>query len=454
MKDRLRKISRSSIMYILTFVILIGIYIVSLFVSSLIPSSRMEENVRKSSETLLNEGEKVGFDLKYKKEYIFTFTDALMINTAYSIDNTKPIQSFILARKNFIPGQTKYFYVDSQYNLGANPKYINESNGDLYQTKELYALMHGENIQDSYEYARYWHGYLVILRPLLALFQYSTIRIILFAITFILLAIMFVLIYKKINLKTALAYIIGLMAVNIFIVTQSINEILIFILALVSSIILLVKQEKIKRIGMFFFIIGSISSFIDLLTAPLVTLGLTAITYFLLLQSKEEKADIKKYIIELLKIGIAWSVGYGLTWATKWIITQVFFNRQLIYQAMVQISFRSSSSKISLLDLINKSLTYLSKPVTIVVLCICAIYCIVTILINFKKKINVKDNIKKCIPFAIIFFFPIVWYAVVKQHSYVHIFFTYRILVISIISLIVIASKIFEKNIIEDNKEN
>ena len=440
--------------YILTFTILIGIYIVSLFISSLIPSSRMEENVRKSSATLVNEGEKVSFDLKYKKEYIFTFTDALMINTAYSIDNTKPIQSFILARKNFIPGQTKYFYIDNQYDLGANPKYINESNGDVYQTKELYALMHGENIQDSYEYARYWHGYLVILRPLLALFQYSTIRIILFAITFILLAIMFVLIYKKINLKTALAYIIGLMAVNIFIVTQSINEILIFILALVSSIMLIVKQEQIKRIGMFFFIIGSISSFIDLLTAPLVTLGLTAITYFLLLQSKEEKADVKKYIIELLKIGIAWSVGYGLTWATKWIITQVFFNRQLIYQAIVQISFRSSSSKISLLDLINRSLTYLSKPVIIVVLCISAIYCIVTIFINFKKKINVKDNIKKCIPFAIIFFFPIVWYAVVKQHSNVHIFFTYRILVISIISLIIIASKIFEKNIIEDNKKN
>ena len=51
-------------------------------------------------------------------------------------------------------------YPDSQYNLGANEKYINKKNGDLYQTKELYGLMHGDNIEDSYEYARYWHGYL------------------------------------------------------------------------------------------------------------------------------------------------------------------------------------------------------------------------------------------------------------------------------------------------------
>ena len=183
-----------------------------------------------------------------------------------------------------------------------------------------------------------------------------------------------------------------------------------------------------------------------MLTAPLVTLGLTAITYFILLQSKEEKVDMKKYIRELLKIGIAWTMGYGLTWGLKWIITEVFFNRPLISQAMIQISYRSGNSNISLASLIDRSLTFLSKPVETAVLWICIIYLLVMICINFKKKINFKDNIKKCIPFAIIFFFPIIWYAVVKQHSYVHIFFTYRILVVSIISLMIVASKIFEKD--------
>lgn len=446
MKDNLKKLLKSFVMYLLIFIILISAYMILLFISSLIPSTLMEDNVRKSSETLVKEGEKSGFDLKYKKEYIFTFTDALMINTAYSIDNTRPIESFILARKNFIPNQTKYFYGDSQYNLGANPKYINESNGDLYQTQELYALMHGENIEDSYEYARYWHGYLVILRPLLVLFEYDAIRIVLFMVTFITLAIMCFFIYKKINIQTALIYLIGLLAINIFVVTKSINEILIFLIAIISTIVLLLRQEKMKNKGIFFFIVGSISSFIDLLTAPLVTLGLTAITYFILLQSKEEKVDMKKYIRELLKIGIAWTMGYGLTWGLKWIITEVFFNRPLISQAMIQISYRSGNSNISLASLIDRSLTFLSKPVETAVLWICIIYLLVMICINFKKKINFKDNIKKCIPFAIIFFFPIIWYAVVKQHSYVHIFFTYRILVVSIISLMIVASKIFEKD--------
>ena len=64
--------------------------------------------------------------------------------------------------------------------------------------------------------------------------------------------------------------------------------------------ILLLKKNTKKNIGIFFFVVGSISNFIDLLTAPLVTLGITAITYFLIIQKQEEKANIKEYICFVL----------------------------------------------------------------------------------------------------------------------------------------------------------
>ena len=95
MKENIKNILKGLLRYILIFVILIGIYIAVLTLSSLIPSSVMEDNVRSSSETLVEEGEKVTFDLKYKEENIFTFTDALMINTAYSVDSSHPIESFM-----------------------------------------------------------------------------------------------------------------------------------------------------------------------------------------------------------------------------------------------------------------------------------------------------------------------------------------------------------------------
>lgn len=341
MKEKIKRVSKDILRYILIFIILIGIYVAILTLTSLIPSSMLEENAHSSSETLVQEGEKVTFNLKYKEENIFTFTDALMINTAYSVDSAHPIDSFMLARKNYIPGQTKEVYPDGQYNLGANKKYINQNNGDLYQTKELYGLMHGDNIEDSYEYARYWHGYLAVLRPLLLLFDYSGIRIVLFLATAICVVSLVALICKKINILSGIIYGIGLLSISIFIVSKSINEILIFLVAFIASIILLLRYSKMKHTGIFFFIVGSVSSFIDLLTAPLVTLGITAITYFLLMQKEEEKASIKKYILEILKIGIAWVLGYGITWASKWIIVELVYGRPIISQAITQAFFRS-----------------------------------------------------------------------------------------------------------------
>lgn len=452
-KEKLKGLLILVTKYLLIFIILIAIYLGLLIITSLIPSSWLEKNVIDSSEILVKEGEKVFFDLGYKQESIFTFTDALMINTAYSIDSTHPLQSSILDRKNYIPGQTKIVYPDSQYNLGANEKY-KDQNGNLYQTKELYGLMHEEQIEDSFEYARYWHGYLTILRPLLLLFNYSAIRIVLFIFTLVSIITLIFLLCKKISIVTGIIYGISLMAINIFIVTKSINEILIFIVAFISSIILLLKKDTRKNIGLFFFAVGSISNFIDLLTAPLVTLGLTAITYFLIIQ-KNAKLSIKEYIVEILKIGISWVLGYGITWIIKWVIVQVFFGRPIITQAIEQALYRTNAPVINgeeifgSFDVIIRNLKYLSNTVIVSILIIVIAYLTVSMIRNYKKKINMKENLKDCIPYIIIFFFPIIWYSILKQHSYIHVFFTYRLWIISIISILIVVTNIFKDNKIE-----
>ena len=79
------KIVKGLLKYIFVFVILILVYWLSLFVTSLIPSSAIKENVTKSSESIVvlgEVGEKKFYDLGYKTEGTFIFTDALMVNTA------------------------------------------------------------------------------------------------------------------------------------------------------------------------------------------------------------------------------------------------------------------------------------------------------------------------------------------------------------------------------------
>ena len=90
MKKHMKKI----ISFILTFVILILAYFVSLTLISCIPSRLIKENVKESANYFLyNGGENKTIELKYKTVNIFNFTNALMINTAYSIDNTNPVEA-------------------------------------------------------------------------------------------------------------------------------------------------------------------------------------------------------------------------------------------------------------------------------------------------------------------------------------------------------------------------
>ena len=64
---------------------------------------------------------------------------------------------------------------------------------------------------------------------------------------------------------------------------------------------------------------------------------------------------------------------------------------------------------------------------------------------NYKKDIDTKENLKKCIPYILIFFFPIIWYLALKQHSYTHVNFTYRLLCISVICILLISSIILKE---------
>lgn len=431
--------------YILVFIILICMYLILLTLSGLIPSSWMKDNVTKSSEILNEEGEKKFIDLGYKQESIFLFTDALMINTAYSVDSSNPLESSMLARKNYIPGQTQEVYIDSQYNLGASEKYINKSNGDLYQTKELYGLMHGENITQSFEYARYWHGYLVILRPLLAIMSYSGIRIFLLIVAIILIGSLLFLIGKKINIQTAIFFLIGLLAIHIFYVTQSMNESFVILVGIASSIFILLKKDTKKNIGLNFFVIGSITIFIDLLTEPLITLGLPLIVYLLLMQKKGQ--SLKENIIDFLKICILWAIGYGITWLAKWILVSVLYNRPIIQIAIEQARFRSgdSNGNFSLGFVVNRNFNFLSDTVMQFIALFILIFAMAKVIINIKKKIDIKENLLCCIPYVLTSILPIVWYFVLRQHSVIHAFFTYRILIITLISLLILPDKLFER---------
>ena len=347
--------------YTLVFIILICVYLASLICSSIIPTKWIESNSKKSSEEIITYGgEKEIVRIGNKYVIAFLFTDALMLNTAYSIDTSTPLASPMLARKNYIPGQTQRVFMDLNGNLGASENY-KADNGDIYQVPEFYGLMHGENIADSFEYARYWHGYLIFLRPLLVIMDYQGIRILMQVITIILMIVMLGLIAKKIKWQIAVMFLIGFLSIDIFIAARAFNAICVFIIAIVSTIFILLKKDSEKNIAINFFVIGSVTSFIDLLTTPLVTLGIPIIVYLLLIQKNGK--NLKECLIELVKICLMWGIGYGLTWATKWILVQLMYNRPIIQNALTQAQVRTVTNKTTFLNMMINIGNFLSYEV-------------------------------------------------------------------------------------------
>ena len=110
--------------YIIIYIILIASFVVTLALSSSFSSNKIYKNVEISSEVLLKEGNRLVKKIPYRNQNMQfdNYTDALMINTAYSIDSKYPLYSAFVARKNYIPEVTTEIYEDSVGELRSSSK--------------------------------------------------------------------------------------------------------------------------------------------------------------------------------------------------------------------------------------------------------------------------------------------------------------------------------------------
>ena len=92
----MKKIIITLIKYILTFItVMLGLNIL-LLLSSLIPSSMLEKNVKESAKILKDQGEYWPVTLY---DGIDNCTDALMVNEAYSVDYKNPIYLKLICKQ-------------------------------------------------------------------------------------------------------------------------------------------------------------------------------------------------------------------------------------------------------------------------------------------------------------------------------------------------------------------
>ncbi|MGB4654019.1 MAG: hypothetical protein WBH98_01115 [Bacteroidales bacterium] len=398
------KIIKTIVQYILLFLGLTTLFLLINILSSSMPSDNIKRNLSKNLDfyiSLKDYGKPFADDHAQVFDYN---SEALILNIACSVDNTKPFQSALLG---------SYY---SEHNDEPKFSYIKKS-------------ISGEGkIYENINYPRYWHGASFIYRFFLNFFDYASLRLFLFFVTSVLVFTTVILQYKRTNFQFALATMLGLILVNFVFMQYLIQYSSALIIALIASIIILsMKKPNNKQLGIFFFITGAVTVYIDLLTAPVITLGLPLLIY-ISIQQFENKFSLKKQLREIVLFSFLWAVAYASIWIVKWVLVDIFTDFNIITSVTNQVKYRSGFDRgANLFGGIVKNINNINLVLFLITIC-------VFLLINVRP--NCTKNIKKLIPYLLVCTYPFLWIFALNEHSYSHDWFVYRTLLITITGLL------------------
>ena len=434
---------KSVIKYILIFAALIACYNGLLYGVCKIPSSMMKGTVEKSAEILKGQGIRYNFAFY---AYNDNETDALMVNNAYSIDSEKPVDSYMWVRKNYDPMITKVLEDETLGELISYDKTDSINTGMYHTPDELEAFVDGK-ITHSISYQRYWHGYLVFLRLLLLVFNVTELRVVRLLILGAVLLYLLKLLKRSLGIKAMFGMLAIFVLYEFYSIPASLASFPVTLITMLFLIFLLKKVGQkgkaihFEKLYKYFFIVGSLVNFVDFLSIPLVSLGLPLLIILMkyneVQRQTNARINAKKCVKFVLAASAIWLAGYALTWVAKWVIFMIYTNQFDLSHIISQIGFRMSHT-IKHGDIGENVKLIFLIPVVI------AAFSFVISTLRYKKVKPLREIVNDNLAIIIVGLYPIIWVAILLNHSAFHYFFTYRISLITAFASTLISIYMFE----------
>ena len=315
-------------------------------------------------------------------------------------------------------------------------------------------------VTDSY--ARYWHGHAVITQWLVMVIGLPSLRNIIWALNIFL--IIFIGIgrtgvekrnkFKGIGLSFVLPY---FLFADIADLHTSITHIYASLFTLLTLLIFLkyFYKSKVQQLQTGF-LLGSIYCFVlyglSPQSIPVILLSWGAISLLV------NNVAVKKVLQNVLIFTYGWTIGYLLTFITKWILVGVFTNFNIWDDVRNQVLYRSSQTGTNLSEGVGRHLefaqtfpafvqSWVANISTLLIHVVDPRYSSLLFVLSFitfatiltllilkffvKCYIETPGNYKYIVVIIIIsLLFLLGWYAMLAQHSFDHATYTYRSLVI------------------------
>lgn len=407
----IKNILKYILAYISTIVVLIGIYTATV---KFIPKDKIVDNIKESLPYLESNAEVIEVKPTREYSYLHVYADEILLNMIYCMDSDKPLESIMEA------------------------KYYKEEIDSIEDVPDLEKALENGG-QGNQEYMRYWHGSIMIIRPLLIFLNINEIYHLFAIIMIILIALLFIILIKKKQYLLLVATIIGYIMIAINYVPFCLEYVWTFFIMLIVSIIGILT----KKHNMLFFITGIITCFLDFLSTEIITLFVPIIYIYTIKYKNGDIKNFKEGIRLIAKYVVLWITGYCIMWGSKWLLASIILNVNALEFVIDKAKRRINGHVIGYSTgyMLRNSIlrnfkaiypVYMIHEVSTVV---CIILCIVistTILIKKDKK-----SLLNFLVYLLIAIVPYIRYLVLLNHSFMHYIFTFRDQLITIIALIV-----------------
>ncbi|MCL2739773.1 MAG: hypothetical protein FWE47_01060 [Oscillospiraceae bacterium] len=388
MKKHMKQALKETFKYVAWFAgILVGVILLLTLVSA-IPQSAIKNNVEKSAIYMQEIGDRP--EIRDNEKWVLDIvTDVNMINIAYYLNSYDAFRAGLWGKYYNNPAPCFAYALHEAITEGYAPNKI---------------------------YPRYWHGYLVFLKPALMIFSYGGLRIMMHILFYALFATILYLLYKRINWKASLAFFVTMTASTFWLLPLNMQYVNVYFILFFSLTWLLWKQREVTPLP--FMIIGMLTSFFDLLTAP----GITFVIFATVAVALQKEQSIWKQLLNFLMWGTAWSVGYLAFWACKWIIADHVFNNGTFQDAKGVIKYRTNMAhnQKPIIQVLKVNAGFIFYKWWTPIYAAVAIF--MAAMWNRVKGIGVW-------PFAVLLtLVPPAWIIITKSHAQIHDIFTYRTL--------------------------
>lgn len=408
----LHTVLKSTTAVVLNLIVAAGLGTVLLWAAYCLPIDSIEQHVRSSAVTIQEEG-------SYPRLYSWchsqldNWTDSIMLLEAADASDASALEKAMLAYRGSI------------------------SDDNPAETLVTHYIQNVEFTRTS-DYARYWHGYLVALKPLLSFFDYSTIRIINGVAQLIALLLVCVLMNRKGLSPYIIPYILCYLILMPIVMAKSFqfSSCYYVFTAGIIALLLLKDSTRWKLTYLVFLNIGIMTAYVDFLTYPIATFGVPAIIGVVL--SRDNHLEEK--LVEIVRNGLLWCLGYGGMWGAKWIIASITTGHNVFTNALSVLTSRMSNFSADGLtqysvytcEIMNYT-RFIKTPFIILGIIFC-----VYVFIKHIRHHNFGHEcvLATCLPYAIISFAPVVWYAFTTNHSSIHYWFTNKACVVTLAALL------------------